>query len=144
MSQLSDLRKAIRHLYVSVDKLNSAFPGKPFTPDGRMVGDVGEAIAAIKFGVVLDKKLRKHWDGYLIDSSGKKHEVQVKTTQKDETYLKEPPHEGKLLVFKIFRNGDYKCYYNGKIMRVWRSLSKKRPDSTGAKFIKLDKFKEFK
>ena len=141
MSQLNDLKSAIRHLYVSVKKLNSAFPDKPFTPDGRMVGDIGEAIAAIKFGVTLDKTLRRHWDGYRIDSSGKKYDVQIKATQKDKTYLKRPPHEGELLVFKIFENGDYKCYYNGKIMRVWKSLSRQKPNSSGEKFINLSRFK---
>lgn len=141
MSQLNDLKRAIKHLYVTVKKLNSAFPDKPFTPDGRMVGDIGEAIAAIKFDVVIDKKLRRDWDGYRVDSYGNKHEVQIKTTQKDETYLKKPPHEGELLVFKIFKDGNYKCYYNGKIMRVWKSI-KQKPDNTGAKFIKLNKLQQ--
>jgi hypothetical protein len=144
MTQIKQFREAIKHLYLSVAKLQSAFPDKPFTPDGRMVGDIGEAIAALKYGVALDKKLRKHWDGYRIDSSGNKHEVQIKATQKDETYLKKPPHEGDLIVFKVFSTGKWECFYDGKIMRVWNSLADKKPDSTGAKFIKLARLREFK
>ncbi len=144
MDRLIRLKKAIRNLYLSVEKLRSAFPDKPFTPDGRMVGDIGEAIAAIKFNVVLDKKLRQHWDGYRKDSLGNKREVQIKTTQKDETYLKKPPHDGDLLVFQIFKSGDWRCCYDGDIVPVWESLSNQKPDYSGAKFIKLNKLKELK
>ena len=144
MKQISQFREAIRGLYLSVVKLQAAFPDKPFTPDGRMVGDIGEAIAALQYDVILDKKLRKHWDSYLIDALGKKHEVQVKTTQKNETYLKKPPHEGYLIVFKVFSNGKWECCYEGKIMRVWHSLANQQPDSTGAKFIQLERLRRLK
>ncbi len=74
----------------------------------------------------------------------KKHEVQVKATQKDETYLKKPPYEGNLIVFKIFSSGEWECCYDGKIMRIWNSLAKQKPDSTGAKFIQLARLRKFK
>ena len=141
MSQLSQFKKAIIDLYKSVSKLHSAFPDRKFTPDGRMVGDIGEAIAAFEFGVILDKKSKKHWDGHRTNSMGKERKVQIKTTQKDETYLKEPPHKGDLLVFKIFSNGKWKCYYDGPIVKVWESLKNKKPDNTGAKIITLEKLK---
>ncbi len=136
------LKEAIRDLYLSVEKLRRAFDGRKFTPDGRMVGDIGEAIASLEFGVILDKKIKKHWDGHRIDSAGKKCDVQVKATQRDETYLKKPPQEGDLLVFRIDRNGEWECYYDGSIIKVWESLKHKKPDSTGAKIIKLAKLKE--
>lgn len=142
MDQLTQLKKAIIDLYLSVEKLHLSFPDRKFTPDGRMVGDIGEAIASLKLGVILDKKSQRHWDGYRIDSSGKKRKVQIKATQKDETYLKEPPEEGDLIVFKIFGNGEWEYCYDGSIKKVWDALLKKKPDSTGAKIIKLNKLKE--
>lgn len=144
MNRLNQLKNATKDLYLSVEKLHSAFPNKPFTPDGRMVGDIGEAIASLKFNVVLDKKLRKHWDGYRIDFAGNKREVQIKTTQKDETYLKKPPQDGDLLVFRIDREGEWKCYYDGPIIKVWDSLAGKKPNNAGEKFIKLNKLKEIR
>lgn len=141
MNRLGQLKSAVKNLYLSVEKLHSAFPNKPFTPDGRMVGDIGEAIASLKFNVVLDEKLKKHWDGYRIDSAGNKRDVQIKTTQRDETYLKKPPQDGDLLVFKIDRGGGWKCCYDGPILRVWDSLIGQKPDDTGAKFVKLNKLK---
>lgn len=142
MSQSAQLKEAIIDLYLSVEKLHAAFPDRKFTPDGRMVGDIGEAIAALKFNVFLDEKSQKHWDGHRILSGGRGRKVQVKTTQKDETYLKKPPYEGDLLVFKIFKDGKYKCCYDGSIMKVWRSLKDKKPDNTGAKIITLEKLKK--
>jgi len=144
MRQIDQLKEAIKDLYRSVKKLNSAFPQRKFTPDGRMIGDIGEAIASLKFGIVLDEKSQKDWDGYRIDRKGNKRMVQVKTTQKDETYLKEPPHDGDLLVFKIKQDGEYELCYDGSALKVWNSLSHRKADVTGAKIISLDKLKEIK
>ena len=130
------LEEGIRHMYASMRRLREAFPAKPFTPDGRMVGDIGEAIAALRFNVTLDERLRKHWDGYR-EIRGVRRDVQIKTTQKDSTYLKQPPHEGDLLVFKFFEDGRWKCCYDGPIQQVWDALDGQRSDHSGAKFVQL-------
>lgn len=142
MSQINQLKEAIKDLYLSVDRLRTSFPKRKFTPDGRMIGDIGEAIASLEFNVIIDEKSKKHWDGHRIDSMGKERKVQVKTTQKDGTYLKEPPGEGNLLVFKIYSSGIWECCYDGPILRVWKALAKQKPDNTGAKLISLNKLKE--
>ena len=131
------LHEAIRKMFLAREELHSTFPKKPFTPDGRMIGDIGEAIAEIYYKVTIDSKLRKHWDGLREDDNYKFPEVQVKATQKDETYLKEPPHDGSLLVFKIYPDGKHECCYNGSIVRVWEYLVKQKPDKTNAKIISL-------
>ena len=144
MGQIDQLKKAIRDLYQSVEELNSAFPGRKFTPDGRMVGDIGEAIASLKFDVILDERSKKDWDGFRINKDGKKRKVQIKTTQKNETYHKKPPHDGDLLVFKINKDGSYECCYDGPAGKVWKALEHRKADVTGAKIIGLDKLKEIK
>jgi len=129
MKQIDKLKEAIKDLYLSVAKLRSAFKERPFTPDGRLVGDIGEAIAALKFAVILDSKIKKHWDGYWVDSNKKEHKVQVRATQQEEkgsTYLKEPPHDGTFLVFKITPDGEYETVFNGSIMRVWNKIKNQR------------------
>jgi len=140
MNQLDKLEVAIKHLYLSVAKLHDAFPERPFTPDGRMIGDIGEAIAKIKFNVIIDKKIGKHWDGCWKDSNGKEHKVQVKATQKDGTYLKEPPQEGTFLVFKILPDGAHEVIYNGSIMTVWKGIKQNGKE----KMISLERLKNFK
>lgn len=144
MDQLAKLKDAIKDLYASVEKLQAAFPDRKFTPDGCMIGDIGEALAELKFGVTLDKKSKKHWDGHRIVSRGEERKAQVKATQKDDTYLKPPPHDGDLLVFKIFNNGDWEVVYDGPILKVWESLKDKKPDKNGAKIITLENLRKLK
>lgn len=115
---------------------------RPFTPDGRMVGDIGEVAAANLYQVSLHNIGRSHWDGVC----GERH-MQIKATSGNDTYLKEAPKEGfadgLLMVFKIDRNsGDCECVYNGDIQRVWDYLENKKLDRTGAKQITLDRLKE--
>lgn len=112
-----------------------------FTPDGRMVGDIGEVAATMFYQVSLHGVGMKHWDG----TCGERH-VQIKATGGNDTYLKEPPHggfaDGLLMVFKIDReSGACECVYNGDIQRVWDYLENKKLDRTGAKQITLDRLK---
>ena len=127
---------ACRNLAVVSGKL------RPFTPDGRMVGDIGEVAATIFYQVSLHGIGRNHWDGIY----GERH-VQIKATSGKDTYLKEPPDEGfadgLLMVFKINRDsGDCQLIYNGDIQRVWDYLAYKKIDRTGAKQITLDRLRE--
>jgi hypothetical protein len=43
----------VERLYAIVDKLQTLFPGRPFTPDGHMVGSLGEVLAARRYGLKL-------------------------------------------------------------------------------------------
>ncbi|HUW71896.1 MAG TPA: hypothetical protein VMV66_01730 [Candidatus Humimicrobiaceae bacterium] len=115
-----------------------------FTPDGRMVGDIGEAIAGIFYQVNLHDVGRHDWDGTY---NGRN--VQIKATGGNSTYLKKPPKEGYtnglLMVFYINReNGEYDLVYNGDIQRVWNDLRNKKLDKTDAKSISLDRLRELK
>lgn len=38
------LRALVRDLYTTVNELESMFPGRHFTPDGHMVGSLGECL----------------------------------------------------------------------------------------------------
>lgn len=116
---------------------------RPFTPDGRMVGDIGEVMGGSFYQVKLDEKNRRNWDGTY---SGRN--VQIKTTQRNVTYLKEPPKDGfgdgLLMVFKIdSTSGGYRLVYNGEIQRVWDALRNVHIDRTGAKMISLDRLEKF-
>lgn len=137
MNRFFQLKEAIKDLYSSIGKLHAAFKERPFTPDGRLVGDIGEAIAHLEFGVIIDRSIKKHWDGYWVNSSGSECKVQVRTTQKDSTYLKRPPEEGTFLMFKIKSDGNYDLVYNGSIMRVWDHLS--QTQKSKEKMVSLDR-----
>ena len=52
----------VKQLYVLVEELESMFPGRHFTPDGHMVGSIGECLVADAYGLELitasNKRLR--------------------------------------------------------------------------------------
>ena len=113
-----------------------------FTPDGKMVGDIGEVIAGNFYQVNLDEISRRDWDG-----THDTRNVQIKATSGNDTYLKEPPKDGftdgLLMVFQINReSGDYKLIYNGDIQRVWDALNNISLDRTGAKMISLNSLRK--
>jgi hypothetical protein len=49
--------KLLRSIYDSVDALEAMFRGRHFTPDGHMVGSLGEAFAAHYYGIELSRHL---------------------------------------------------------------------------------------
>lgn len=116
---------AIKSIYGAVGELRKSFPGRKFTPDGKLVGDIGEAIGEILFSLELDQKSRPHWDGRWKDKFGDWRNVQIRATQCDTTYLKKPAGKGTLLIFKIDKekNGEYSLVYNGDIHLVWNRVS---------------------
>lgn len=69
--------QALRQLYAARNALHKHFPGLPFTLDGRMIGDVGEAIATHGWGF---KALPSNSKTHDVETPAKV-KVQIKTTQ---------------------------------------------------------------
>ncbi|GFM60373.1 hypothetical protein PSCICG_15330 [Pseudomonas cichorii] len=67
---------ALEELFGAVSKLQTAYPGKPFTLDGRLVGDIGEVVASLHYRIKLNEGLTKHHDAVCDDGRN----VQIKTT----------------------------------------------------------------
>lgn len=44
-------QNTVRSLYAIIKELENMFPGRPFTPDGHMVGSLGECLVADAFGL---------------------------------------------------------------------------------------------
>jgi hypothetical protein len=42
----------LAQIYSAVTELEKMFPGRHFTPDGQMVGSIGEAIAAYHYSIL--------------------------------------------------------------------------------------------
>lgn len=47
------LPEPVARIYAAVEELKTLYPGRPFTPDGHMVGSIGEVIAAQALGLTL-------------------------------------------------------------------------------------------
>jgi hypothetical protein len=113
---LADL---ILRLYAVVDELKRRFPGRPFTPDGHLVGSLGEVWASNAFGIELHPPSTPIHDGQV---DGK--QVQIKTTQGDRIPISEQPEI--LLVLSLSAEGRFSVVYNGPGEPVW-TLVKDRP-----------------
>jgi hypothetical protein len=98
---------ALELIFQGIDRLKAAFPSRAFTIDGRLVGDIGEVIAALEYGVTLDEVSQATHDGVTAD--GKR--VQIKATFKDSLTFRITPDW--YLGFKLLPNGEYEEIFNG-------------------------------
>jgi hypothetical protein len=111
--------KLVQALYATVGKLEAMFPGRHFTPDGHLVGSLGEALASYYFGVTLRPASAEGHDG---DIGSRK--VEVKATQGDRVSISSEPEH--LLVFKLLSSGSFEVVYNGPGAPVWALFVKRK------------------
>lgn len=106
----------IVRLYEIVADLEALHDGRPFTPDGHMVGSIGEVLAAYAFGLTLMPASNKGYDA----TTGSKT-VEIKATQGTRGFaLRDhgvtPDH---LIAVRIEPNGSIDVVYNGPAAPVW-------------------------
>jgi hypothetical protein len=107
MPQRLALKEGLALVFQGIERLKTAFPNRQFTIDGRLVGDIGEVIAALEYEVERDDVSQPNYDGKTAD--GRK--VQVKATLRDRLTFKTTPEL--MLGFKLYRDGRYEEVFNG-------------------------------
>ena len=70
------MRDLIRQLYSVVAALEEEFEGRKFTPDGHLVGSIGEVVAAYAFGLTYLPASSEVHDAVAADGT----KVQIKLT----------------------------------------------------------------
>ena len=108
----------VRELYKIVDQLEAHFPGRKFTPDGHLVGSIGEVIAAATYGIELLPASAEGHDAKAPDG----RLVQIKATQGTRVALRSEPEH--LVVLVIDRTGNTREAYNGPGRPVWEQCGK--------------------
>lgn len=107
MPKHTELAEALSLIFRGIEQLKTAFPARRFTIDGRLVGDIGEVIAALRYDIQLDDISRPGYDG--VTSDGRR--VQVKATFQDKLTFSTIPDY--YLGFRLFKDGSYEEVYNG-------------------------------
>lgn len=129
------LPQKIRELYVLVTELEAMYPGRHFTPDGHMIGSIGEVIAAEEYNLELFEASHPIHDAKTRDG---KRLVQIKATQGNRIGLNESPDY--LIVLRIARDGSYEEIYNGPGAPIWKASGKMT--KTGQRHITLTKLQK--
>lgn len=130
---MSDIAKKIREIYRITRELEEMYPGRHFTPDGHMVGSIGEVIAAEEYGLELFEASHPVHDAKTKD--GKL--VQIKATQGDRIAISECPEY--LIVLRINRDGGFEEVYNGSGDIAWSLVGKRQ--KTGQRQVSLAKLR---
>ena len=101
------IAEALKLIFDGIALLQENFSSRQFTIDGRLVGDIGEIIAAAEFDITLDETSQAKHDG--VTSDGRN--VQIKATFKDSlTFSTEPDY---YLGLQLFRDGRHEVVFNG-------------------------------
>jgi len=129
-------RTLVKQLYATVNELETMFPGRHFTPDGHMVGSLGECIVADAYNLELKTASNKGYDA--VTETGL--EVEIKATQsKSVAFRSQPQHT---IIIKILRDGTLDEIYNGPGALVWDQFTGKRLPSNGQFQISLNKLRQ--
>lgn len=130
---MSDIAKKIREIYKIANELEEMYSGRHFTPDGHMVGSIGEVIAAEEYGLELFEASHPVHDAKTKDGK----QVQIKATQGDKIAISECPEY--LIVLKIHRDGGFEEVYNGSGDIAWGLVGKRQ--KTGQCHVSLAKLR---
>lgn len=108
MANAEVVKEALRQIFSGIEMLQVASSGaKKFTIDGRLVGDIGEIVAARDYELVLEEKQRSRFDARTADG----REIQIKATfQNSLTFRSETMF---YLGLKLERDGTYREIFNG-------------------------------
>ena len=120
VSLQASVAEKIKALYAISQELEQLFPGRHYTPDGHMVGSIGEVLAGSCYELEL------------FDASAETHDakapdgrlVQIKATQIDRVALSSEPEW--LLVLKIHPDGTFTEEYNGPGALAWEHCGKQQ------------------
>jgi hypothetical protein len=118
MSELSATKQIpvlVERLYAIVGELEALFPDRPFTPDGHLVGSLGEVLGAAYYDLVLLPCSSECHDARARDG----RQVQIKATQGQQVAMRSLCDH--LLVLRLMKDGTADEVYNGPGDLAWNA-----------------------
>ena len=127
------LSDKIKELYTITNELEARYPGRKFTPDGHLVGSIGEVLVAEHYGLTLLPNSSETHDAVNKDGIF----VQIKATQINRIAISSEPEH--LIVIKLSRDGSWEEIYNGPGDLAWNNAGKMQKN--GQRPISIAKLK---
>ncbi len=134
IGRLVRLPPQVEAIYHAVDALEQKYPGRKFTPDGHLVGSIGEVIAQEALGLTLYPASYPGHDAH--DDSGR--QVQVKLTAGKSVALRATCD--RLLVMRVFDASHAEIVYYGDGEPVWQACGGLQ-SANGQRTISLTKLR---
>jgi hypothetical protein len=119
-------------IYRAVEELERCYPGRKFTPDGHLVGSIGEVVAAKALNLTLYPGSHPGHDAF--DADG---DVQIKMTAGSSVSLYDTCD--RLVVLKVVNPEEAEIIYDGPGEPAWVAAGKKQKN--GQRSIGLAKLK---
>ena len=133
MNQRVKLPAQVAVIYRAVAELEAKYPGRKFTPDGHMVGSIGEVVAAEALGLRLHASSHPGHDA--CDCDGR--QVQIKMTAGSSISLYSDCE--RLVVLKVINPEEAEIVYDGPGSCAWSSAGKMAKN--GQRSISLSKLR---
>ena len=131
---MEDTRKLVRSLYEITAKLKELHPHRNFTPDGILVGSLGEVLAEFHYKL---SPLNTGTKGHDCSLNGRL--VQIKTTQRESIQIGEPCEH--LIALKLMPDGTANEVFNGPGSLVWNLVKDKPLPKNGLYAVRLNKLR---
>lgn len=131
MDKIKEIPVLVRQLYQITERLESLFEGRCFTPDGHLVGSIGEVLAEYLYDLELLSASTEVHDARSKDG----RMVQIKATQVKGVALRSEPEH--LIVLKISKDGLATEVFNGPGVLAWNAAGKMQKN--GQRPISLSK-----
>lgn len=132
---MTSRHSALAKLFEAVRELEAAHPGRRFTPDGHLVGSIGEVEAEERYGLALHPASHKTHDGRAPDG----REVQIKATfGTSGIAMRSEPEQ--LVVLRLQTDGSpAEEVYNGPGSLAWNACG--RMQENGQRPISLSRLR---
>jgi hypothetical protein len=129
----------IKQLFQAVRSLSKIYPDRPFTPDGHLVGSIGEVVAADTYGLILEKPSKEGFDA----KTKPGQTVEIKLTGGDSVVVSSDAKTPDILiVLKLNSETGFSFteVYNGKFpVDLWRT---KKTNKRGLKSLRINELKK--
>ncbi len=117
MSKTIKLPPPVAAIYRAVEELEKRYPDRKFTPDGHLVGSIGEVVAAETLGLSLYSMSRVGHDAY--DANG---DVQIKMTAGKSVSMYAECE--RLVVLRVVSPEEAEIVYDGRGAPAWACAGK--------------------